>query len=114
MAPLELLAEFTMKALTYWAGATRRSAQSVARSCFAFAVVGAVLGLISIPIVPKPQLEGSNAWLALIAVGSVGCGLVGVVLARRPATRPRRFVYGALLAFCLLLVRFVYETSGKS
>jgi hypothetical protein len=36
------------------------------------------------------------------------------VLARRPATRPRRFVYGALLAFCLLLVRFVYETSGKS
>jgi hypothetical protein len=114
MTVLELLAEWTMNALAHWAGTKRRSAQSVARSCFAFAAVGAVLGLISIPILRTPLLEGSNAWLALIVTGSVGCGLVGVVLARRPATRPRRFVYGALLAFCLLLVRFVYETSGKS
>src|SRR5262249_47848884 len=104
--------------LVHRAATKPRTRQTVLRSCLACAVVGAVVALASMAVIPEPIVHGPTTWLAIVTLSSLLAGLVGVLLAGRrtglgrgPAARS--FVYGALLAFTMLVLRFVYETRGR-
>jgi len=109
--------DFLLDGLVVLAGKSPRTPQTTLRSCFAFAVFGLIIALVSIAVIRKPFLHDSHVWMLVVVAGSAVAGLIGMTLTSRRVgvwrgTRTSGFVYGALFAFVLLTLRFVYETSG--
>ncbi|QBG88728.1 hypothetical protein EYC55_14875 [Xanthomonas oryzae] len=113
---IQLVAELLIELGLHWVAASFERGPSPALAAVGYAILGALLGGVSLWLLPQHLTTTHGARLTALVIAPLAAGglmaALGAWRARRgdPVFRIDRFSYGYLFALCFALMRYFVAT----